>query len=454
MFRITESKVASRFSWAMSALVAAILVAALFTAWLTWMLYLEQGMNAELAVATGPARTELVVKLANALGWQVGLALVVLTILLTTAGAVVVMLRAYLTSLRRLREVKVLAGDILSSMDQAVVTTDREGLITSMNPRGRELLSPGRDCVGQPLAAIQTAGSGLDALRRSVLETCRPVSDRPFSVTCDGHVRRLRSDCHVLHGAEGDVRGTVLHIRDVTERALIDERIRRMERHGELGAVAAGLHHEIKNPLTALSLHVQLLDERLAEDADSPAVNEMLGVIKTEITRLNGVLDTFRSFASLRALSVQPADVLQLVHKSVRLLQPQAQRQGVRLAVRAPESGLPPAPLDAPKFEQMLLNLMINGLEAMPKGGDLTISVRADSTELQIDVADTGSGIPPDIQPRIFDPYFTTRSDGAGMGLAWSERIVQMHQGHIDFQTGPRGTTFSVTIPLTSEPDA
>jgi signal transduction histidine kinase len=454
VFRVTEPEAPSRFAWAIFALVAALLAAALVTARLTWMLDVEQAMVTELAEGSGPATGNVVETLSSELRWQFRLAVIVLTLLLTTTVALVVILRVHLASRRKLREVKVLAGDILACMDQAVITTDCEGIVTSINARGRELLDVNFECVGKPLTAISRGDIGLDALRREVLETCRAVSDREFSVVRNGHARRLRSDCHLLRDTDDDVLGAVLHIRDVTERALIEERVRRMERHGELGSLAAGLHHEIKNPLTALSLHVQLLDERLADDAESPAVGEMLGVIKTEVTRLNGVLDTFRSFASLRSLSLQPADVLRLVNKSVRLLQPQAERQHVRISVVSPESGMPWVPLDAPKFEQMLLNLILNSLEAMPRGGDLTIRLGADAKELCLEVSDTGSGIPADVQPRIFDPYFTTKSDGAGMGLAWSEKIAQMHHGHIEFKTGLQGTRFLVAIPLATQPPA
>jgi PAS domain S-box-containing protein len=451
VFRVTEPEVPSRFAWAVVVLVAVILAAALVTARLTWMLEVERATVAELAERSDPATADAVQALSSELRWQFRLAVIVLGILLATIVALIVMLRVHLASRRKLREVKVLAGDILASMDQAVTTTDCQGIVTSINPRGRELLDVAFECVGKPLTAISRGDIALDVLRREVLSTGQAVSDREFSVVRDGHALRLRSDCHLLRDTNRDVLGTVLHVRDVTERVLIEERIRRMERHGELGSLAAGLHHEIKNPLTALSLHVQLLDERLAEEAGSPAVEVMLGVIKTEVTRLNGVLDTFRSFASLRSLSLQPTDVLRLVDKSVRLLQPQAERQSVRISVTA-EPELPRVPLDAPKFEQMLLNLIINGLEAMPRGGDLVIRLRADAKELCLEVADAGAGIPADVQRRIFDPYFTTKREGAGMGLAWSEKIAQMHQGHIEFRTGPQGTTFAVTIPLASPP--
>ncbi|MBI3464616.1 MAG: PAS domain-containing protein [Planctomycetes bacterium] len=448
MFRVKESEVNRGIPWAMLALAVVIVAAAIMTAWLTWMLRVERGMIGDLIGGKAETSSDLVRALPGVLRWQFGLALVVLVILVATAVALIVIRRAYLASRQSLREVKVLAGDILASMDQAVVTTNCDGVITSINPGGRELLAVEFECVGRPIGDITRPDLPLKELSCEVLARRRAVNDRDFAISRNGHTHRLRADCHLLRDTNGDVLGAVLHVRDVTERVLVEERMRRMERHLGLGSLAVGLHHEIKNPLTALSLHVQLLDERLAGHSGGREVDELLGVLKTEVTRLNGVLETFRDFAAFRSLSVQPTDVTGLIDKAVRLVRPQADLQAVRITVVPPEPQSAVVPLDGAKFEQVLLNLIINALEAMPGGGELTIRVRAADGQLRVHVADTGCGIPPEIQPRIFDPYFTTRSDGAGMGLSWTEKIVQQHQGHIEFETGPGGTVFQVTIPM------
>jgi signal transduction histidine kinase len=434
----------------MSALLAAILLAAALTVWLAGMVRHEQRMVAAM-IRGDAAAGGLASSLPTELRWQFGLALVVLVTLLATAVAFIAIWRRYLASRHSLRQVKVLAGDILASMDQAVLTTNCAGVVTSINRCGQDLLAVDFDCVGQRLERISRPEIALDALSREVLARLRPIGDREFLLSQDGHLRRLRADCHLLRDTDGGVLGTVLHVRDVTERVLMEERSRRMERHLGLGSLAAGLHHEIKNPLTALSLHVQLLDERLAEQPLSSEAAEMLGVIKTEVTRLNGVLDSFRDFAAMRGVAVQPTQIADLVAKAVRLVRPQAERQRVAVRVSLPETALEPVPVDPRKFEQMLLNLIINGLEAMPGGGELTIGVMRRNGQLCVEVSDTGHGIPPAVQSRVFDAYFTTKSDGAGMGLAWCEKIVQMHHGHIDFSTGPAGTKFTVTMPCAND---
>lgn len=447
MFRVKESEVSTAISWAMLALLAAISAAALVTVWLTWMLHIEQRMIADLVTGKAEASSDVARALPEELRWQFGLAIVVVLILVATSGALVVIRSAYLASRQSLREVKVLAGDIFASMIQGVVSTNCDGVITSINPRGCELLDVGQEYVGRAIMALSRPEVPLDKLSREVLEQRRTVSDRPFTVVRNGHTQRLQADCHLLRDTDGAVLGSMLHLRDVTERVMIEERMRRMERYMGLGSLAVGLHHEIKNPLTALSLHVQLLEERLAGQRAAD-VDELLGVLKTEVTRLGGVLETFRDFASFRTLVVQPSDVMQLVEKAVRLVRPQADKQNVRIVVTKPEPALSALSLDPVKFEQVLLNLIINALEAMPKGGELTIRVAGSDGQLGVEVADTGCGIPPEVQPRIFDPYFTTKGDGVGIGLAWCEKIMQQHHGQIEFETGPKGTLFKVTIPM------
>jgi signal transduction histidine kinase len=212
--------------------------------------------------------------------------------------------------------------------------------------------------------------------------------------------------------------------------------------------LASGLHHEIKNPLTALSIHVQLLEEALADGGARQATDELLGVLKTEICRLNGVLESFRSFAHLQHLTLQPTDALDVVENAIRLIRPQATEQGVQITLLHPEKELPPVPLDAEKFEQAILNLIINALEAMPEGGRLTLSAAVADGALRVAVRDSGPGIPPEIQKSLFLPYFSTKSKGSGMGLALSEKIINQHGGHIHFSTGAHGTIFDISVPL------
>ena len=246
-----------------------------------------------------------------------------------------------------------------------------------------------------------------------------------------------------------DALGCLFLIRDVGERLLMEERVRRMEQFLVLGSLASGLHHEIKNPLTALSLHVQLLEERLRERAALAGAEELLIVVRSELHRLNGVLESFRNFANLQRLTMRPTDVFNLLEELARLIGPQAAQQGVEIALQPSERGLPLVPLDAEKFKQAALNLVINALEAMPRGGLLSLRASVRGSELQVEIADSGPGISQEVQGELFKPYFSTKVHGTGMGLALTEKLIGQHEGQVRFRTGPGGTTFVLVVPTT-----
>jgi signal transduction histidine kinase len=250
----------------------------------------------------------------------------------------------------------------------------------------------------------------------------------------------------LIKDGDGNAQGAVVYVKDVTERSLLEERMRRMERYMGLGSLAAGLHHEIKNPLGALSLHVQLLEEKLSAEMPDGAT-EHLQVLKTEVTRIGGVLESFRDFASSTNLNFQSTDVCALVDRAIRLIQPQAARQGVVLTSDFPSEEPIVVEADAARLEQVVLNLLLNSTEAMADGGSVTIRVLADEEYVRMEVADTGAGIPATIRSRVFDPYFTTKSGGSGMGLAICQKIVQQHGGTIHCDTSPEGTVFGLSIP-------
>ena len=179
-------------------------------------------------------------------------------------------------------------------------------------------------------------------------------------------------------------------------------------------------------------------------------MDELIGVLKTEVRRLNGVLESFRDFASLQRLSAPAGRRPRRSSRDGRPADPARRRpsSASRSTLRRPEAALPRVPLDPEKFEQAVLNLVINALEAMPEGGELTWGPGPRTASSWSRSRDTGPGIPPEIQDDLFKPYFSTKARGTGMGLALTEKLVSQHGGRIDFRTGPAGTTFAIAIPL------
>jgi PAS domain S-box-containing protein len=347
-------------------------------------------------------------------------------------------------------QIRRLAHDILASMDQGVITTDQQSVVTSINPAAVNLLGLHSEGIGQPIARMSSAEVPLETMSRCVTEKKEPVSDRELTLDRDGRALRLVASALELKDSRGATIGCVIHLRDVTERMLMKEQMWRMRQFASLSTLASGLHHEIKNPITALSIHVQLLEERLRSTETSGAVGETIGVLKAEVQRLTVTLESFRNFASLQRLHPRPVDVRDLLGDVARLMTPQAAMQNVSLVLESAEKPLPTLDIDPEKIQQAVLNLVINALEAMPSGGALRVGAALTDGVVRLVVSDTGPGIPPEIQDHIFHPYFSTKDRGTGIGLALADKLIRQHHGHLDFRTGPTGTTFVITLPLNS----
>ena len=423
------------------------LIALVVTAWVLMNVRHEQAIVTSLVNHLQGNDLQVANELSSELGLQKSLSLLLVLNVVAAAVAFSFVIRGYFSSERNLKDVKTLSADILASMDAGVITTDMAGRIISVNPRGNELLGVNSDNPAESIKQLGPEHALLAAICEQMNKYHHPIRDRDYRTQRAGHSMALRAGCTMLRNRRNEEIGMVIHVRDVTEKVLMEERLRRMERYMGLGSLAAGLQHEIKNPLSALSLHIQLLCERLQNQTDDHEVNEILDVLNTEVKRISGVLDGFRNYASIHEIGRTPVDVSVMIEKLVRLLRPDAEQKSIKLVVEAPGKTTSLIQADAAQLEQVLLNLALNAVAAMPQGGTLRFTLSHQEGKLRIDICDTGNGIPPEIQSRIFDPYFTTRSDGTGMGLALCDKIVRQHDGSIDFETSPSGTTFSVLLP-------
>ncbi len=218
----------------------------------------------------------------------------------------------------------------------------------------------------------------------------------------------------------------------------------------ELAQAAGGFIHEIKNRVGTLSLNLQLL----AEDFDPPQTPrerralERVQRLHAECQKLVALAADFLRFARVRDLQLRPTPIEEVLTRLVDFLTPTARQKNIEIKwFVAPD--LPPVLLDRDAFEQCLLNLMLNAEQAMPHGGTLTLVGRRDGDWLCLEVIDTGGGIPPEVMPRIFQPFFSTRPDGHGLGLAITRRIVQAHGGSIAVDSTPGcGTCFTIRLPI------
>ncbi len=231
--------------------------------------------------------------------------------------------------------------------------------------------------------------------------------------------------------------------------ATLQRRALRAERLAELGTLTGGLAHEIRNPLSTVQLNLQLLREDL--DAAGPITPRTLRRVDTvfnETGRLRLILDDFLRYAGRLELDRRPTDLAALLEELVDFFAPQAHARKVRLTLDRPPTPVT-ASIDAKLVKQAVLNLLLNAVEATPAGGSVTLTPRRAGRFAEIDVVDTGPGIPPDQQGKIFDAYFTRRKGGTGLGLAMSKRIAEEHAGTLTVSGGPgEGARFSLRLPM------
>ena len=231
------------------------------------------------------------------------------------------------------------------------------------------------------------------------------------------------------------------------------------EKLAALGKISAGIAHEIRNPLTSIKILIHSLVDEMA----TPASREKdLTVIESEIERVNKIIKQFLDFARPRPPSLEPMDVRRVLDETLALIAYEMEAQGVSLE-KAYAAELLPVPMDREQMKQVFLNLLLNAIQAMEQGGQLKVSAAlrnhppgAKNGEfMEISFQDTGKGIPEDLQPRIFEPFFSTKEEGIGLGLPIAQRIVEEHGGEIRLESPPgKGTTFYLTIPYGTQINA
>jgi nitrogen fixation/metabolism regulation signal transduction histidine kinase len=267
--------------------------------------------------------------------------------------------------------------------------------------------------------------------------------------------------CHAIEDKRGRFIGAMVVARNLGYLSHVHTTLNYSRKLAALGRLMAGVAHEVKNPLNAMTIHLELLKQKLAamrEPITVPAgpsggsrtldLTKHVSVIGDEIKRLDQVVVGFLKFARPDELKLQPVHLASLVSEVTSMSAPEAERRGIQVKVECPPS-VPEINADPGMLQQALLNLTINACHAMPDGGTLRVICRpASRRRVEISIEDTGIGIPPENLGRIFDLYFTTKEKGSGIGLSMVFRIVQLHDGEVEVQSTPgHGTRFRLLFP-------
>ncbi len=320
--------------------------------------------------------------------------------------------------------------------------TDR--LVLATPAVSRFLRRPPEHLVHRPAWEVFSGASPLDQLLRSAFRSRQSLPWQTVELAGHTETPRVAVNVQFVQG-QGERVGSLVTLRDASTRAQLEDQIDVSAKLAALGRLTSGVAHEVRNPLNAMVLQLELLKTKLADQGKR--VMPQLEVLSAEIRRLDRVVKTFLDFT--RPVELHPAatEIGSLIREVFTLAEPQARKNNVRL-VFEPNGNLPPLRVDRDLIKQALLNLVLNGCQAMPSGGELKVKPHATADRVELEIADQGVGISPEARQKIFSLYYTTKPNGTGVGLAMAFRIIQLHNGSIDFSSEVnRGTTFRVSLP-------
>ncbi len=351
-------------------------------------------------------------------------------------------------------EVSDLRGNIdrlLQDLEDAVFVFNREGQLVFASGSVEKFLGRGRaELSGQPIADVFPASSTLGLLVGQTAQTGRPVRNRrvPLPTPVDGMSLVLLSVDRLEGppGAGGAGAGLLVRLRDPEAQRKIGHELQTADRLSAISRITSGVAHEVKNPLNAILLHVEVARAKLTRgDLD---IAQQMDIISREIVRLDRVVKTVLDFTRPVDLKLSNVPVGELLEEVMQLARPQAAAANIRVESRNEAEGVE-VRADRDLLKQAILNVVVNAMQAMPQGGDLTLEAQTGEDGVELRVSDTGAGIPPELREKIFRLYFTTKKEGSGIGLAMTFRIVQLHDGTIDFTSEPgKGTTFLMRLPI------
>jgi PAS domain S-box-containing protein len=337
----------------------------------------------------------------------------------------------------------------LDSMLDGIIVCDRDHLPIIYNKSAERMLRfTLSDPAERPLW-LSISDADLSEFFQATLKGGETVLDREFGLDTKGATRLIAVSVSTLV-SEGRIEGAIVHMEDITEKRRRDAQLRRAESLASLTTLAAGVAHEIKNPLGSISIHIQLIRKALQgkDEVPVPFLERHLSVVDEEIDRLNKIVVDFLFAVRPMDVQLRDGDPGELLAGIADFIRPEAERAGVMVEVAASE-GLPRVGLDERLMKQALLNLVKNALAAMPGGGKLRLVAERVEDEVRLTVEDSGIGISEEDLPKIFEPYFTTKENGTGLGLTITFKIVREHDGEITVSSHPgQGSSFTINLPV------
>jgi PAS domain S-box-containing protein len=355
---------------------------------------------------------------------------------------------------RQMRDVKEVFSALKDNLDQ-IMATLQDGLMLFTRDERVVLVSasaerfagkPRGEMLGRDIKEVFSHADPLGKLILKSFQARRPVTQRELDC---GNGKRVQVSLDFIQ-EKGEQIGALLVMRDAESVRRIEDEIELSRRLSAIGRLTSGVAHEVKNPINAIVVHLEVLRQKLQQV--DPDTRRHMDVIGSEIQRLDRVVQMLVDFTRPVELRLSDLDLRNVLEDVVNLAEPEAARHGVAITRELPDQELPVC-VDIDLIKQALLNVVKNGVQAMPEGGVLSVSARRTDNEALAEIKDQGGGIPSDVQDKIFNLYFTTKKTGSGIGLPMTYRIMQLHQGSVEFESEEKvGTTFKLTFPLVNRP--
>jgi signal transduction histidine kinase len=337
---------------------------------------------------------------------------------------------------------------ILSNLQDGVMLFTRDARAVLVSSAVERFLNIGRDRIfGAEVRDIFDRNTRLGRIVRDAFEGGMSIVQEEVTTETGRRVEVSLDFIHDTNARDRHSLGALLTLHDLESVREIETELEVSRRMASIGRLTAGVGHEVKNPINAIVVHLELLRNKVHNGGDAL---RHLDIIQSEIRRLDRVVQTLVDFSRPVELQLKDQDLRGVVASVLMLASAEFQTRGITVESQAPPRSVL-CRVDADLLEQALLNVVLNGAQAMASGGALEVRLTEDSRWAYIRVRDHGEGIPDEIRSRIFDLYFTTKKEGSGIGLAMTYRIVQMHHGQIDVESKPgSGTTFVLRLPLIS----
>ncbi len=357
----------------------------------------------------------------------------------------------YRSSRRELLDARALATEVVTNLPEGLIILDRDQRVAFVNDTAQAMLPQGVDYEGKPPGAI------LPPELLALVEregAAPPVLDREMDCSlAGGDPLPLAASVAPIITEEGHSAGHVVILRDLRQVRRLEHEVRRREKLAALGDLAAGVAHEIRNPLSSIRGYAALFAGRFPEGSDERQSAQLMA---GEADRLNKAVSNLLEFARTSEIKPAPHKLADIADHTLRLVRQDAEQHNVTTRVDHDPNQLP-AFVDGDRFTQVLLNVLLNAIQAMEsqdQDRSLVVRTTSDLETARIEVSDTGQGMTPEQVGRVFDPYFSTKPQGTGLGMAITHAIVEAHAGRVEVASEPgQGTTVAITLPLAREGD-